>query len=79
MERDRFYLTYGERKSERKRKRGRKLSGRENPLEILGAESGGAKAEGPRREAGEGEGEEEAFARKWWRELESRVKALRAL
>jgi len=51
MERDRFYLTYRERKSERRRKRGRKLSGRGNPLEILSAESGGAKAEGPRREA----------------------------
>lgn len=50
------------------------------PLEILGAESGGAKAEGPRRE-GEARKKRlrEAGARKWWRELESRVKALRAL
>lgn len=37
---------------------------RGNPLEILGAESGGAKAEGPRREGREGgTSEEEAFAR----------------
>lgn len=78
MEKDRFYLTYRECKKE---------SVRGNPFEILGAESGGAKAEGPRREGGEREGRErtrkkrlrEAGVRKRWRELESRVKALRAL
>lgn len=36
---------------------------RGNPLEILGVESGGAKAEGPRRGGAEGADEEEAFAR----------------
>lgn len=76
MERDRFYLTYRKRKGKREREK----SVRGNPLEILGAESGGAKAEGPRREGGTRKKRlREAGTRKWWRELESRVKALRAL
>lgn len=89
MKRDRFYLTYSEREKERERGREgeRELSARVNPLEILKAEALRRKDHDARRREGGGRGrgrgksvcERRAGARKWWRELESRVKALRAL
>lgn len=50
MKRDGSYLTCRESEREREKSAGG------NPLEILGVESGGAKAEGPRCEGARGKG-----------------------